>query len=376
MKEMIRLGIAYNVFNARFCVDDNHPSEESVEDMALQVYEALCSAGYSPLLIPLNESLLNFFRRIKEEKIEVLINLCEGFLGQSKFEANVAAVYEMLGIAFTGNGSRALALCQDKFKTKAILGAFGLPTARGRLMISSAQSHGFRFPLIVKPNAEDASLGITVSSVVYDQEALKTRINQILEIYKQPALVEEYIEGREFNVAILEREGEGIQALPVSEIDFSAMPEGVPHICSYEAKWYADHELYRCTPPICPAPIDDDLRVKIQQLALAAFRAMGCRDYGRVDMRLGEDGQLYILEVNPNPDISLDAGYARALQAEGLAYHEFWEIMINNAWLRGQRLRARQERVWPLYTPEWETEEFWLMMVEKSGRSRRRGRRW
>jgi len=376
MKEILRLGIAYNVFNPRFCLEDNHPSEESVEEMALEVYEALNAVGYTPVLIPLHESLLNFFRRIKEERIDVLINLCEGFLGQSKFEANVAAVYEMLGIPFTGNNSRALALCQDKFKTKAVLRAFGLPTARGRLMTSAAQSRDLSFPLIVKPNAEDASLGIRADSVVYDLETLEIKINQILQVYKQPALVEEYIEGREFNVAILEREGVGVEALPVSEIDFSSMPEGVPRICSYEAKWYEDHELYRSTPPICPAPIDDELRQKIERLALAAFRITGCRDYGRVDLRLGADGQLFVLEVNPNPDISLNAGYARALKAAGIAYHEFWEIMINNAFERRQKLAHPTEMAWSFPSLEEETEEFWLTMMERAARSRRRGRRW
>ncbi len=375
MKETLRVGIAYNVFNPRFCLDDNHPSEESVEEMALEVYETLCAIGYSPILIPLQESLLNFFRRIKEEKIEVLVNLCEGFRGQSKFEANVAAVYEMLGIPFTGNGSRALALCQDKFKTKAILRSYGLPTARGRLMTSARQSRGLSFPLIVKPNAEDASLGITTDSVVYDQKTLALKIEQILNTYKQPALVEEYIEGREFNVAILEREGDGVEALPVSEIDFSLMPEGAPRICSYEAKWYEDHELYRRTPPVCPAPIDDELREKIQGLALTAFRVMGCRDYGRVDLRLSEDGQLFILEVNPNPDISLNAGYVRGLKAAGLSYSEFWEIMINNALDRQKKISHPAEIFWRSPTVE-ETEEFWLAVLEQAVQSGRRGRRW
>lgn len=375
MKETLRVGIAYNVFDPRFCLDDNHVADESVEEMARGVYDTLCAGGYSPVLIPLKESLLNFFRRIKEEKVEVLVNLCEGFLGQSKFEANVAAVYEMLGISFTGNGSRALALCQDKFKTKAILRSYDLPTARGRLMTSAKQSRGLSFPLIVKPNAEDASLGITTDSVVNDQKTLKLKIEQILNTYKQPALVEEYIQGREFNVAIIEKEGVGIEALPVSEIDFSRLPEGVPRICSYEAKWYEDHELYQRTPPVCPALIDEKLRVKIQRLALTAFRVMGCRDYGRVDLRLSEDGQLFILEVNPNPDISLNAGYVRSLKAAGVSYHEFWEIMINNALERRKKISHPAEIFWRI-PPFQEIEEFWLTIFEQAVQTGLRGSRW
>jgi D-alanine-D-alanine ligase len=119
--------------------------------------------------------------------------------------------------------------------------------------------------------------------------------------------------------------------LPVSEIDFSEMPKGAPKICSYEAKWFEDHPLYQKTPPVCPAPVDDELRQKLQDLAVEAFRTMGCRDYARVDFRMDAKGRIFILEVNPNPDISLNAGYARALKAAGIEYAAFWETMLRNA---------------------------------------------
>lgn len=375
MKKEIHLGIAYNVYFPELDIGF-HPSEELVEEMAQQVYEALSSVGYSVTMIPLEKSLFDFFERIKEEKIDVLINLCEAYLNQSKFEANIAAIYEMLNLPFTGNDSRALALCQDKFKTKAILKAFGLPTPRGELVSSPNKQLNLRFPVIVKPSCEDASIGIGSDSVVFGEESLETKIDEILKKYQQPALVEEYIEGREFNVALLEREGRGVRALPVSEIDFSSLPENTPRICCYEAKWYEDHELYQATPPVCPARISDRLRRKVQALAVAAFRALGCRDYGRVDMRMSHQGQLYILEVNPNPDISLNAGYARALKAAGLAYHEFWETMINNAVERKRKRAWKKEIHWPYMSLDSASEKLLISLVEKAAQSQRKGGRW
>jgi D-alanine-D-alanine ligase len=186
-----------------------------------------------------------------------------------------------------------------------------------------------KFPLIVKPNSEDASLGIYPDSVVRDEEALRRQVRRCLANYKQPVLVEAFIDGREFNVSVMENGA--ATPLPVSEIDFSAMPKDMPRVLGYEAKWFEDHPLYQKTPPVCPAPVDDDVRANLQGLAAAAFRTMGCRDYARVDFRMDAKGRPFILEVNPNPDISTNAGYARALKAAGIEYPAFWGAMVRNA---------------------------------------------
>jgi D-alanine-D-alanine ligase len=375
MKKELRLGIAYNVYFPELDFEF-HPSEELVEDMAREVYEALKSAGYWVTLLPLGENLFEFFERIKREEIDVVINLCEGYLNQSRFEPSIAAVYEMLDLPFTGNDSLALAICQDKFKTKAILRALGLPTPHGQLVSSPEEKINLPFPLIVKPACEDASVGINLNSVVDNEEALRLRIEEIVKKYQQPALVEEFIDGREFNVALLGIEGQGVQALPVSEIDFSSLPENIPRICCYEAKWFEDHELYQATPPVCPARINERLRRKLQSLAVAAFKAMGCRDYARVDLRLSSRGEPYILEVNPNPDISLNAGYARALRAASLPYHKFWEIMINNALERKRKSRWKKEVVWPYLALDSSREQILINLMERAAHTSRKGGRW
>lgn len=335
-KKAIKVGIAYNAYEPVCSKSKERLSEESVEQMAHEVGDAVTALGYSAIFFPLKKSFMGFLKRLSQFKVDVIVNLCEGFCGRPQYEANVAGVFELVRIPFTGNTSKTLGLCQNKNRTKAILKSFGLPTAKSKLMTSADYVLNLAFPLIVKPNSEDASLGIYPKSVVFDQKNLSRQIKKILRKYKQPALVEEYIEGREFNISLLD--GDRMEALPVSEIDFSRLPEGMPRICSYEAKWFEDHILFNSTPPICPAPISSSLRSKLQQTALAAAKVMGCRDYSRVDLRMDENGRLYVLEVNPNPDISLNAGYARALAAAGIGYKDFWKRMIENALRRKERI--------------------------------------
>ena len=331
----ILVGIAFNAYDPITSRKAERPSEESVEQTAKEALTAVTELGYTAFILPLHKSFMAFLNRVKDLNADVIINLCEAFAGYPQLEANVAAAFELLGLPFTGNDSRTLALCLNKFKTKAVLKSSGLPTAPALLIDTADQKIDLPFPLIVKPNTEDASLGIHPESVVRDEEALRKQVARILDIFNEPVLVEAFIEGREFNVAVLDVEKP--EALPVSEIDFTALPEGQPPICSYEAKWHQGEILYESTPPVCPAPIDDALRTKLQDFAVKAFQACECRDYARVDFRMDKKGRPFILEVNPNPDISLNAGYVRALGAAGIDYKVFWQKMIEKARDRKKR---------------------------------------
>jgi len=329
----ILVGIAYNDYDPLTGRKVDRPSEESVEQTAKEVLTAVTELGYSAFIISLQKSFMHFLQRVKTLNADVVINLCEAFLGHPQLEANVAAAFELLDVPFTGNDSRTLAMCLNKFKTKAVLKSSGLPTAPALLVDAPDQKIDLPLPLIVKPNTEDASLGIHPDSVVRDEAALRKQVAHILEVFEEPVLVEQFIEGREFNVAVLDADKP--EALPVSEIDFSRLPEGQPTICSYEAKWYTEDILFQATPPVCPAAIDDGMRDKLQDLAVKAFLACSCRDYARVDFLVDKKGRPFILEVNPNPDISLNAGYARGLAAAGIDYKAFWGRMIEKA--RGRR---------------------------------------
>lgn len=328
----ILVGIAYNGYDPLTARKVDQPSEESVEQTAKEVLTTVTELGYSAFIISLQKSFMNFLQRLKTLNADVVINLCEAFLGHPQLEANVAAAFELLGLPFTGNDSRTLALCLNKFKTKAVLKSSGLPTAPAVLVEAPDQKIDLPLPLIVKPNTEDASLGIHPDSVVRDEDALRRQIARILEVFEEPVLVEQFVEGREFNVAVLDVDKP--EALPVSEIDFTRLPEGQPTICSYEAKWHTEDILFQATPPVCPAPIEDGLRDKLQELAVKAFLACECRDYARVDFRVDKKGRPFILEVNPNPDISLNAGYVRGLTASGIEYKDFWGRLIEKARVR------------------------------------------
>jgi D-alanine-D-alanine ligase len=180
--------------------------------------------------------------------------------------------------------------------------------------------------------------------VVSSLEALKSRVDYITKRYSQPAIVEEYIDGREFNIAVLGN-GAAKVALPPSEILFVDFPEGQPRICCYEAKWVEESPLFRKTVPSCPAKVPEALRGELQAIALKAYGIIGCRDYARVDMRVGQDGKIKVLEVNPNPDISSDAGFARAARASGLEYPDLVAAIVNAAEARYETAEVQAKAV-------------------------------
>jgi D-alanine-D-alanine ligase len=182
---------------------------------------------------------------------------------------------------------------------------------------------GLGFPLIVKPTREDASVGISSASVVRDEAALRERIRHVLQHYSQPALVEQYIEGREVYVSLLGRVGERPQIFPFFEIDFSDMPADRPKIVSFEGKWVEDSVEYKGTRPVRCEGLTAEVRDRVAATALAAFEAMELRDYARMDVRLTAEGTPYVIDVNPNCDLSdLAGGFSKAARAGGLSYKD------------------------------------------------------
>jgi D-alanine-D-alanine ligase len=180
------------------------------------------------------------------------------------------------------------------------------------------QPHGLAYPLIVKPVAEDASIGIDARAVVHDEAATEERVRFIWAEFNQPAIVEEFIDGRELNIALLADSTGELETLPVSEVIFEALPPGTPRVVSYDAKWVTDSVAYAATPTRCPAALDAVTAERVCQIAKSTARVVGLRDYGRVDMRVRDsDRAPFVLEVNPNPDLSEGAGFMRAASASG-----------------------------------------------------------
>lgn len=312
--------------------------DNNITGTVKEVEAALKKEGFTTGLIPLRplklDNLDEFILKIKAAAAEdcIVFNLCEEAFGKSSFEMHIAALLELYGLRFTGSGPLTLGLALNKGLTKDILYSSDLLTPEYAVMKEppAKLKRTLKFPLIVKPLKEDASIGIDSEAVVKTMKELKKRVEFIITKFNQPAIVEEYVDGREFNIAVLGN-GKNIRALPPSEIDFVDFPEGKPKICCYEAKWVQESPFYKKTVPVCPANIPDAMKDELQAVALKAYHAMGCRDYARVDVRVGEDGNIKVLEVNPNPDISSDAGLARAARAVGLDYAKLVAEIVTTA---------------------------------------------
>lgn len=271
--------------------------------------------------IPFGIDIPCVIEKIKESKPDLIFNFVESVNGKASFESCAAGLFELLEIRYTGNPPLTLGNCLDKAKTKRILTSLNIPTPDFLIVDYKASitrsKLKLKFPLIVKLLAEDASIGISEFSVVRNFNQLTDRINFLFKNFKQSVIVEKYINGREFNVAILDGE-----PLPISEISFKKLPKKFPKIVTYEGKWAEESDYFKSTIPVCPAKISNKTKTSIIKTALHAYEALDCRDYARVDIRLDSKNKPYVIEVNPNPDISLDSGFVRSAKAAGIDYPE------------------------------------------------------
>lgn len=213
-----------------------------------------------------------------------------------------------------------MALCMEKPVTKAVLASRGIPVPRGVTMERGNESSAsLRFPLMVKPAREDASHGISMDSLVRDESQLRRQVRHVIETYSQPALVEEYIAAREINVALLAGP-DGLEILPLSEIDYSGFEADEPHLVTYAGKWVETSRDWKLTQVIAAREFTAEQRARIERIARDTFEVLGLSDYGRVDLRLDESGAPFVIDVNPNPDISPGAGFHLAAERAGLSH--------------------------------------------------------
>lgn len=252
---------------------------------------------------------------------DAILNFVESVEGIASYEYCIAALFELLGFQYTGNVPSSLGNCLDKEGAKNILRSFGVNTP-GSITLEphrrfTEKEISLQFPLILKLLDEDASIGISEYSVVNNYKELKKHYKFLSDTYNKKILAEEYIEGRELNVAVL-----GDTVLPVSEILFEGLPEQMPKIVTYNGKWVEGSIYYNHTKPKCPAELSKRMQKKVEEISLTSFKALNCRDYARVDIRLDKRGTPFVIEVNPNPDISRDSGFARAAEAAGINHTE------------------------------------------------------
>lgn len=298
----------------------------SVMESVAAVAEVLASAGHEVIVRGLRPPLAHAVAQVMELRTELIFNLFEGFEGSPETESQLVRELELAGIAFTGGSSAVLARCLDKGKTKDLLVKKGVPTAEYQLLDSSDTGKlRVSLPAMVKPLREDASHGLNSQSVVHDLPSLHERVRSVVQRFGGPALVEEFLSGREFNVAILG--GATPQLLPISEIGYSPDMPGPP-ILTYDAKWSPGHPAYRASLPQCPARLAASLQQEIIRVALAAYRAVESPPYARVDLRCDDAGRPRVLEVNPNPDLSPESGMASQAAATGWTYRRLIETIL------------------------------------------------
>ena len=268
----------------------------------------------------------------------VVFNWCEQIPGIPRSEAEVARIMEALRYVYTGANASVLALSEDKPRVKTLLHEHRIPTPRWQLYDHPEPITWTGFPAIVKPAYEHCSVGITPEAVVMTADELQRRIRYVLETFRQPALVEDFIDGREFHVSLW---GNGrVEILPPAEMDFSAFSDFHERLCTYESKFDPDSTHYKNIETLLPAPLDDHEYHLLSHTARAAYSLLGCRDYGRIDMRL-RDGVFYVLDVNPNPDISADASMALAAELIGYPYGVMASCVVGLAAQRHPLLRTR-----------------------------------
>jgi D-alanine-D-alanine ligase len=252
--------------------------------------------------------------RLRKGKFDLVFNLCEGIDGEAVFESMVISVLELLGIPFTGSSSWTTALTLRKNLVNAMLDRAGLPVPRWAHIRKGDEVTSVGFPAIIKPVAEDASVGIEQRSVVRSMRGLTARVEAMLEGWDE-VLVQRFIDGREVNVGIV-----GDEILPIAEIDFAKMPRGMWHIVSYRSKWETGSDEDLGAKPNCPADLPEDLANELAVIARAAWNVVGGEGYGRADFRIDQSGRPWLLEVNANPDISPNAGLPRMAGVSAMDY--------------------------------------------------------
>lgn len=312
---------------------ENDPGREAREDVqrvAAALAEALDKAETRAEPLAVEGNRFDFVDTLRRMRPDLVINLCESLAADSRGEMMVPALLDILGLPYTGSSALSLALALHKPKAKELLRARGVPTP-GFTVVSRPEDAArvtLPFPLIVKPSREDASVGVSLDSVVQDAAALRRVCESVIRTFQQPALVEQYIAGREVYVPLLGNAPR--RALPLTEIRFGAYFDHRPNIVTYASKWEPDSPDWNHT-PTGPALVDAALHERLVGIALEAFAALDCQDYGRVDLRVSPEGHPYVIDINPNCDLHPDAGFARTAASAGLDYPALANALVEIA---------------------------------------------
>jgi len=328
---------------------DDAYAEWDSPDTIVAVERALSGLGEVVRL----EAAADFPQRLRDTHPDIVFNMAEGLIGQNR-EAHVPAICEFYGIPYSGSDPFTLSLCLHKARTKQLLQFYGIPTAQFALVESLAEAKTvkkaalLRYPLFAKPVQEGSSKGITERNYIRHPGDLLACVAQLLEVYEQPVILEEFLPGAEFTCGVIGN-GRDAKVLPIVGMRFDALPEGALPIYGFEAKWIWDTPEQPLNMFECPAAVSESQRAAIEQVTLRAYNALGCRDWSRIDVRLDAGGVPNIVEVNPLPGIlpnpDENSCLPKAAAAAGMSYDELIQACVLAAAKRqGVRLGAARNR--------------------------------
>ena len=312
-------------------------AEAKVEEAEYDVARALLANGHDVLMVGIGNELGPLIDRLAEFGPKIVFNGCEAFRGNARHEYAIAAVLEMHGYAHTGSPPTALLVARNKSLTKKVLAYHGIRVPAfaefhpGETLVRPSE---LRFPLIVKPLLEDASVGIAQASVVENDDTLAERVRFIHEKFTQAAIVEELVEGRELYAGLIGNDK--VEVLPLVELTFGEPETSEHRIATYKAKWDEEYRKRKKIRNVFAKGLPEELTTKISDICTTAFHALWLQDYGRVDLRLAHDDEVYVLEVNPNPFLAVENEMADAAEKAGLKYNEFIQRIVDEAVARGR----------------------------------------
>ena len=309
--------------------------EQKVEEAEYDVARALMAGGHDVVMIGIGDDVSALLGKLAEFQPKLVFNGCEGFRKNARHEYAIAALLDMHGYRYTGSSPTALLVARNKSLTKKVLAYHGIRVPafaefhEGDELVRPSE---LRFPLIVKPLLEDASIGIAQASVVEDDQSLTQRVEFIHTKYHQAAIVEELVEGREVYVGLIGNDT--LEVLPLTEMTFGEPEIGEHRIATYKAKWDEDYRKKKKIRNVFARGVSEELTRRIGEICSTAFHALWLQDYGRVDVCLAHDDEVYVLEVNPNPFIAAEHEMAEAAAKAGLKYNAFIQRIVAEAMAR------------------------------------------
>ncbi|PIU21056.1 MAG: hypothetical protein COT15_04355 [Candidatus Diapherotrites archaeon CG08_land_8_20_14_0_20_34_12] len=323
----LHIGVLCNEYEG----ESNNPVEQDLTSVGKNIQKTLEKAGYKVTFFDMNK-FPDMIADVVSAKVDVMFNVCERINNSSLLEPHSAALLDMLQIPYTGSNPHTLSLCIDKIRVKELLSLNKIPTPAWDYVFTMEDSidQDLEYPLIVKPANTDNSIGITNDSVVQDKKELYGQLEKVICEIGRPALIEEYIEGDEFDISIMGNEDD-LKVLPLSQSMFEDMPEGYWHIYPYDAKWGLKKSVYDKIRTERPAGIPKRLTSLITEMAIDTYNILDCHDYGRVEIRTDREGNPYVLELNPNPSINIGDCVPACAETVGFNYKQFLELIIKNA---------------------------------------------